>query len=197
MAAPMSAWFCSNRAAVVSKPPVPAAKVTIARRVLVMCSSHSLRMDDRGRGRGRGGDEATSAVRGDDRRDDGRRIDQRHDEDNGRDDNDNEDRGALLPLHIALGLTILALALVRVGWRRATPLPPWAPQLSGGERRWLHASEVGLLTMLFAVPLTGLVLVLTDDGLLPLHVAAHIGFFVALAAHIGLVARRRLLPRML
>jgi cytochrome b561 len=150
-------------------------------------------MDDRGRGRGRGGDETASSVRDNDRRDD----DRDRDEDRRGDDGDDEDRRALLPLHIVLGLTILALALLRVGWRRATPLPPWAPQLSEGERRWLQASELGLLTMLFAVPLTGLVLVLTDDDLLPLHVAAHVGFFVALTAHVGLVVRRRLLPRML
>jgi cytochrome b561 len=162
-------------------------------------------MDDRGRGRGRGGDDAATSVVDSDRRDDeGTRQEDRRDEerDEGRDrerdrDRDDDDRPTLLPLHIALGLTILALALVRVAWRRSTPLPPWAPQLREGERRWLQASEKGLLTMLFAVPLTGLVLVLTDDDLLPLHVAAHVGFFVALAAHVGLVVRRRLLPRML
>ena len=36
-----------------------------------------------------------------------------------------------------------------------------------------------------------------DDDLLPLHIAAHITFFVALAAHLFLVLRPRVLPRML
>ena len=54
-----------------------------------------------------------------------------------------------------------------------------------------------LLTLLFVIPLTGLSLVLGDDDLLPLHIAAHITFFVALAAHVGLVLSRGLLPRML
>ena len=54
-----------------------------------------------------------------------------------------------------------------------------------------------MLTLLFVVPLTGLALVLGDDDLLVIHVAAHITFFVALAVHVGLVLRRGLLPRML
>ena len=44
-----------------------------------------------------------------------------------------------------------------------------------------------MLALLFVVPLTGLTLVLGDDDLLPLHVAAHVVFFTALAAHVGLV----------
>jgi hypothetical protein len=61
----------------------------------------------------------------------------------------------------------------------------------------VHATEVALLNLLFVVPLTGLSLVLGDDDLLPLHVAAHVAFFVALAAHLGMVIGRRLVPRML
>jgi cytochrome b561 len=157
-------------------------------------------MDDRGRGRGRGGDEKARSVLDDNRRDDRDRRDERRDDDRDRRDDEerrDDDRGPLLPLHVALGVAILVLALARVGWRRATPLPPWAPQLSERERGWLQASEKGLLTMLFAVPITGLVLVLADDDLVPLHIAAHVGFFIAFAAHIGIVVRRRLLPRML
>ncbi|GAA1767937.1 cytochrome b [Luedemannella helvata] len=107
------------------------------------------------------------------------------------------ERGGLLPVHVMLGLLIIAVALVRLAWRRATPLPPWAPHLTAGERRWLHASEVSLLTMLIVMPATGLLLVFVGGGLVPLHIAAHVLFFVALAAHVGLVARRRLLRRML
>ena len=60
-----------------------------------------------------------------------------------------------------------------------------------------------MLVLLFAVPLTGLTLVLGDDDLLALHVTAHVFFFTALAAHVGLVVkhqvvdRDRLLARML
>ena len=91
----------------------------------------------------------------------------------------------------------MLLAVVRVIWRRASGLPPWAESLSDGERRLATFTERTLLALLFVIPTTGIALVVGDDDLLPLHVAAHIAFFVALAAHVGLVLRRGLLPRML
>ena len=128
--------------------------------------------DDGGHGRGRGRGEGSGHGRG------------------GADDPD------LLKVHVALGLTILSLAVIRVLWRR-TGLPPWDPRLTPRDQRMVHATEVALLTLLFVVPLTGLSLVLGDDDLLPVHVAAHVAFFVALAAHLGMVIGRRLVPRML
>ena len=44
---------------------------------------------------------------------------------------------------------------------------------------------------------TGIALVAGSDDLLPLHVAGHVVFFVALAAHLTVVLGRRLLPRMI
>lgn len=107
--------------------------------------------------------------------------------------------GLSLPeVHVLLGLLVLALALLRVVWRRTTALPPWATQLTATDRRWLHASEVALLTMVFVVPLSGIALALggTDD-LVPMHVAAHVAFLLALAGHLGVVFHRRLTTRML
>ena len=50
--------------------------------------------------------------------------------------------------------------------------------------------------LLFVVPATGIVLVASgDDDVLPLHVGAHIAFFVALAAHLGLVLKHQLVDR--
>ena len=37
---------------------------------------------------------------------------------------------ALVTAHVVLGLSILTLAVVRLAWRLATPLPPWPPTLS-------------------------------------------------------------------
>lgn len=130
--------------------------------------------DDSGHGRGRGRGEGSGHGRG------------------GGEDADPD----LLKVHVALGLTILAVAVLRVLWRR-TGLPPWDPRLTRTDQRLVHATETALLTLLFVVPLTGLALVLGDDDLLPLHVAAHIAFFVALAAHLAMVLCNRLLPRML
>jgi cytochrome b561 len=152
---------------------------------------YSMESDDsghgRGRGRGRGGESGHGRGR----------------DDGGGDDDLELFDGSfdLVDLHVVLGLAILALVLTRVLWRATTPLPPWDERLSAGNRRVLHATEVALLGLLVVVPLTGLALVLGDDDLLPLHVAAHVAahvaFFAALAAHVGMVLGKRLLPRML
>jgi cytochrome b561 len=123
----------------------------------------------RGRGRGRGGDDDSLLGEG----------------------------WNVVTTHVALGLLILLLAVLRVFWRRASGLPPWAERLSEGDRRLVILTERTLLTLLFVVPITGLSLVFGDDDWLPVHVTAHIAFFVALAAHVGIVLRRGLLPRML
>jgi cytochrome b561 len=112
--------------------------------------------------------------------------------------------GLSLPeIHVLLGLMILVLATSRVAWRRIAGLPPWAASLSPEERTWAHWTEKLLLALLFAIPLSGLLLVVVSYDLLPLHIAAHIGFFLAISAHLGLVVKRtvvqpdRLLQRML
>ncbi|MFG2989694.1 cytochrome b [Streptomyces sp. NPDC048257] len=140
----------------------------------------------RGRGRGRGADSGRGRGRG------------------GADGFDPFGDDRLLTVHVLLGLAILVLAVVRLAWRRATPLPPWSPALSPRERGLAHWTEVFLYGALLAMPLTGLWLVaLGDDDALAPHVAAHVVFFVALTAHLGLVLRHtvvrrdRLLRRML
>jgi cytochrome b561 len=99
-------------------------------------------------------------------------------------------------LHVLLGLSILALGFVRVAWRRAGSLPPWAPALSAGERTLEAWLEKALLALLFVIPITGLVLVGSgEDDWLPLHVAAHIAFFVVVGLHVGLVLKHTVLQR--
>lgn len=122
---------------------------------------------------------------------------------------------ALLPLHVALGLSILVLALIRVLWRKRVGLPPWAEGLSLGERRLAHATERILYWLMFLIPLTGLALVLVsgedwdlsrgewkaplelidDDLLLTGHIATHVVFFGAFVAHVGLVLKHQLVDR--
>jgi cytochrome b561 len=121
----------------------------------------------------------------------------------------------LLVLHVALGVSILALAAVRLVWRTFTPLPPWAEELSETERRIEQRSEQALYLMLFLIPLTGLSLVfltgedweiggregpspveLADfDTLLTAHVTTHVVFFCVLAVHVGLVLKHQLVDR--
>ncbi len=100
-------------------------------------------------------------------------------------------------IHLLLGLTILTLGVVRLVWRRVDGFPNWSEHLSEGERRLVHWTERVLLALLFVVPTSGLLLVLTgDDGVLWLHVGAHIAFFVALAAHLSTNLRPKILARM-
>lgn len=125
------------------------------------------------------------------------------------------DASRLLVVHIGLGVTILVVAGARVAWRRAVGLPPWAPTLSAVERRVASLTEKALYVLLFAIPLTGLALVLVsgedwdvgrgewvaprewvdDDVLLGAHIASHLAFFLAVGTHVGLVLKHQLLDR--
>ena len=109
-----------------------------------------------------------------------------------------EDADSLVPFHVAFGLTILLVGLTRIGWRLATPLPPWAEQLTPRDRVLATWTERALLTSLLLMPATGLALIRSgDDDLLPLHLASHALLYAAVALHVGLVLRRRTLRRML
>ncbi|WP_275001583.1 cytochrome b [Promicromonospora iranensis] len=99
--------------------------------------------------------------------------------------------------HVLLGLAIVAIGVARVVWRRATPLPPWDPRLTATDRVVLHWAERTLLALLFVVPATGIALVVGSEDLVALHIAAHVCFYVALVAHVGVVVRRRVVSRML
>lgn len=133
----------------------------------------------RGRGRGRGGDSGRGRGRGG--------------EDGGYDLLD--DRLALV--HVGLGALIVLLVLARIAWRRIGSLPPWAVQLSARQRRLATWTERSLLAVLLAIPVTGVVLVLSgDDDLVWLHVGAHVVFFGALASHLTTNLRPAVLRRM-
>jgi cytochrome b561 len=134
----------------------------------------------RGRGRGRGRGEGSGQGRGRGR---GGDIEVFGDD-------------TLLTVHVVLGLTILVLAIARVVWRWRSDLPPWAPTLSARERVIAHWTERALYVTMFAIPITGLAMVVTgDDDLVGFHVAAHLLFFVAISAHLGLVLKHQLIDR--
>jgi cytochrome b561 len=96
--------------------------------------------------------------------------------------------------HVLLGLSIIAVAAVRLVWRARTPLPPWAAALSARERTLEAVLEKTLLGLLVLVPGTGLLLV-GGVGPVWLHVAAHIAFFVVVGLHVGLVLRHTVIRR--
>ena len=104
----------------------------------------------------------------------------------------------LAELHLALGLTVLALGVLRPVLRRVAGLPPWSEHLSAGQRRLAGLTEKSLMLLLVVVPLSGILLIGTgDDSWLPLHVGAHVAFFAVLAAHLVTNLRPAILRRML
>ncbi|UZK68683.1 cytochrome b [Sphingomonas sp. S1-29] len=60
-------------------------------------------------------------------------------------------------LHKSIGLTLLALALIRIGWRLMNPPPPLPASVSRREARIAVAVHVLLYGLMLALPLTGYV----------------------------------------
>lgn len=62
--------------------------------------------------------------------------------------------------HKSIGLVILALALLRLAWRKLTPLPDWAPTLTPAERTISHWNEKLLYGCLIVMPMSGYLFVM-------------------------------------
>ncbi|WP_197415763.1 cytochrome b/b6 domain-containing protein [Mycobacterium sp. IS-1742] len=98
-------------------------------------------------------------------------------------------------LHVLLGISLIVMGLTRIVWRRVGGLPPWADHFGAGERRLEAALEKLLLTLLFVVPATGLVLITGGEQWLVLHVAAQVLFLAVIAVHVGLVLKHTMVRR--
>ena len=104
--------------------------------------------------------------------------------------------GVSLPeAHVLLGFSVILLGLVRVVWRATTPLPPWAPFLRPAERRLESVLEKALLTLLFVVPGTGLLLIARGSDWLAAHIVAQVVLLGVVAVHVGLVLSHTVLRR--
>ena len=57
--------------------------------------------------------------------------------------------------HVSIGLTLLALAVVRVLWRAVDRTPDWPAQMPRYEKILARAVHVGLYALLFAIPISG------------------------------------------
>lgn len=120
--------------------------------------------------------------------------------------------------HATAGVTVLVLMPARLLWRWLVPLPDWAPNLSSTEKRVMSVYERTLYAMLFAKPLTGLLLMGADDddvkllgsiklpSLFPesdyfedlfssLHFWSGVILLAALAVHLFVVFRHQVLLR--
>ena len=74
------------------------------------------------------------------------------------------DGDALLALHRTVGITILALALLRVGWRLSNRPPELPASMARWQRTTARAAHVLLYTLLFLVPVTGWLLSGAEGG---------------------------------
>jgi len=79
-------------------------------------------------------------------------------------------------LHKSIGLTVLALSLVRLGWRLLNPPPPLPEHMPGWERLVAKATHWAFYALMIGLPLSGWLYVSTgwsvqDDS--PLPVATH------------------------
>ena len=82
-------------------------------------------------------------------------------------------RDDLLMLHRSVGLTILALMVVRAAWRRWHPPPPLPATLARIEARLAHSTHIALYILFILMPMAGY---LVSAG------ADHAGRFFGLAA---------------
>ncbi len=128
--------------------------------------------------------------------------------------------------HKSLGLVALFVAILRIINRQLGQLPPWAPTLSDGERKFVHRNEQLFYLAMFVMPITGWLYVMwgnygvnffglwemprplsKDNTLRDVAKWAHVGagwiLLLAMVAHIGMVLRHQffkkdgLLKRML
>jgi cytochrome b561 len=76
--------------------------------------------------------------------------------------------------HMSLGLTVLALLVLRLGWRFARPVPSLATRLGPGAEFLAVAMHWLLLALMVAVPVAGIVLAFARGQALPLFGLAEI-----------------------
>lgn len=70
-----------------------------------------------------------------------------------------EHRLAAYDTHKSIGLTVLTLSLLRLGWRLANPAPPLPGRMKGWERVLARGTHVLFYVLMIGVPLGGWALV--------------------------------------
>ena len=76
---------------------------------------------------------------------------------------ENGQRALVMGLHMSFGLTIIALTLVRLGWRLANPPPALPTYFTAGERLLAKAAHWGFYIAMLALPFTGWALTNRND----------------------------------
>lgn len=79
-----------------------------------------------------------------------------------------EARMFVIGLHKSLGLTVILLTLVRIGWRLANPPPPLPRHMTVSETRLARITHLGFYALMLAMPLSGWAMVSTGRTLFPI-----------------------------
>ena len=66
------------------------------------------------------------------------------------------EQARIYALHKSIGVSVLVLALIRLGWRIASPPPPLPDHIKGWERRAAHGGHIGLYILMIVQPLLGI-----------------------------------------
>lgn len=74
---------------------------------------------------------------------------------------------SVMPLHKSIGLTVLALTLVRIGWRIAHRPPALPATLPAWEKGAAHATHFAFYALMLILPLSGWIM--TSSGTRPLN----------------------------
>lgn len=67
--------------------------------------------------------------------------------------------GAIMTAHKSIGLTILMLSLLRLGWRLTHGFPPFPPSTPAWDALFARSTHVAFYVLMIAVPLAGWVMV--------------------------------------
>jgi cytochrome b561/polyisoprenoid-binding protein YceI len=74
---------------------------------------------------------------------------------------------ALTQLHKSIGVTILLLSVLRLGWRLVNPPPPEPAGLAGWEKLASHIVHWAFYVIMIGMPLTGWIMVSASKTLIP------------------------------
>jgi cytochrome b561 len=73
----------------------------------------------------------------------------------------------LYQIHKSLGITVLALSVLRLGWRLGHPPPPLPGTLAGWERRAARGAHVAFYVLMIGLPVSGWMMVSASPWNIP------------------------------
>jgi cytochrome b561/polyisoprenoid-binding protein YceI len=77
------------------------------------------------------------------------------------------ERFAVFQLHKSIGITVLILSLLRLGWRLLHPPPPLPSTMAAWERVLARATHAGFYLVMLGMPLTGWIMVSASRIVVP------------------------------